>query len=133
MDSNPPAMSFFDFFFPKQAQAIHLRDLVHDQRLSLHRQRIAEIQRHRAEASQTRAFEERIEELERDVGQAGLVIEALLELLEEKNGLDRETILNRVNEIDARDGQQDGKLSPPPPPPKVPFTPKRKWNGPREG
>ena len=69
-------------------------------------------------------------QLERDVGQAGLVIEALLELLEETKTITRQSVADRTKDIDARDGTVDGRHTPPK---KEPFVPKRKWPGPREG
>jgi hypothetical protein len=123
-------MSFFDFIFPQEAQAAHLRQIAQVQTLQFQRQRLQELQKHRAEMAQNGQLEARIEEIECDVGQIALAFEALLELLEESGALTREKLSSRVREIDARDGVADGKLSPPK---KEPFVPKRRWQGPREG
>ena len=126
-------MDFLDFFFPEQAQASHLHQLAatsQQQALALHRERFKQQKQRREEDSRVADMEQRIVQLERDVGQAGLVIEALLELLEESKTLDRQLVAERTAEIDARDGTVDGRHTPPQ---KEPFSPKRKWPGPREG
>ncbi len=126
-------MDFLDFFFPEQAQASHLRQLAatsQQQALALHRERFNQQRQQRMEDSRVADMEPRIAQLERDVGQAGLVIEALLELLEEAKTLNRQAVAERTTEIDARDGTLDGRHTPPK---KEPFSPKRKWPGPREG
>jgi len=122
-------MSLFDFFFPEQAQASHLRSLAEQgeaQSLARHRERLAAVQSGRAEAARTRSLEQRIEQLERDLGQAGLAIEALLELLEQTGAVSREALAARIQQIDGRDGVADGRLTPPNP---DPFKPKRQWPG----
>ncbi len=120
-------MSFFDFFFPEQAQASHLRTLAEQgqsQATALHRQRYQETHQRRLEASLTKSLEQRIEQLEQDLGQAGLAIEALLELLEQSKFVSREELASRIREVDARDGVVDGFTAPPPP---EPFIPSRQW------
>ena len=129
-------MDFLDFFFPEQAQASHLRQIAaqnQQQALALHRERFHSAQEQRQTESRTQELESRVQKLERDVGQAGLVIEALIELLEEAGTFPREAVASRTADIDARDGTVDGRQTPPAPPPKAPFVPKRKWNGPRDG
>lgn len=74
-------MSFFDFLFPEQAQAVHFREIETAQSLHFQRQRLQELQQHRGEIAKNSQLEQRVEEIERDVGQIGLAFEALLELL----------------------------------------------------
>lgn len=122
-------MSFFDFFFPEQAQAAHLRKLAEQGRSqsdALHRQRVREAQERRAQLAEARGLEQRIVQLEQDLGQAGLVIEALLEILESSGTLTREALADRIHEIDARDGVVDGRITPAPP---EPFKPRNPWPG----
>ncbi|HWB07221.1 MAG TPA: hypothetical protein VG796_29625 [Verrucomicrobiales bacterium] len=122
-------MSLFDFFFPEQAQASHLRKLAEQgqaQSMSIHRERLAQVQAARAEDARTRGLEQRVEQLERDLGQAGLAIEALLELLEQSGALTREAFAGRIQEIDSRDGVDDGRMTPRD---TQPFSPKRSWPG----
>lgn len=131
--ANRSLMDFVDFFFPQQAQAGHLHDLAEATRrqtVALHRERFQRERQRREEDSQVAGMEQRIAQLERDMGQAGLVIEALLELLEESKTMNRQAVAERTTEIDARDGTVDGRHTPPK---KEPFSPKRKWPGPREG
>ncbi|WP_395753173.1 hypothetical protein [Prosthecobacter sp.] len=126
-------MDFLDFFFPEQAQASHLRELAalsQQQARALHRERFQQQRLRREDDSRAAEVQQRIEQLERDVGQAGLVIEALLELLEESQTLNRQLVAERTAAIDARDGTVDGRHTPPK---KEPWSPKRKWPGPREG
>ncbi|WP_395738191.1 hypothetical protein [Prosthecobacter sp.] len=126
-------MDFLDLFFPQQAQASHLRDLAEAsqrQNAAFQRERFRQQRQQREEDSRVAEVEQRIAQLERDIGQAGLVIEALLELLEESQTLNRQLVAERTTAIDARDGTVDGRRTPPK---KEPWSPRRKWPGPREG
>jgi hypothetical protein len=130
------AMNFLDLFFPEQAQASYLNQIANQGAIIAReqsRQRFHLEQKRRVQESKTQDMEKRVEQLEHDLCQAGLVIETLLELLEEAKVLDRQSVALRAHEIDARDGVIDGQKTPPSPPPKEPFIPKRRWNGPREG
>jgi hypothetical protein len=122
-------MSFFDFFFPEQAQASHLRRLAeqgHAHSTALHRQRLQAVQQQRQEESRTRSLEQKVAQLEQDLGHAALTIEALLELLEQSGAVTREALAARIREVDARDGVADGRLTPPAP---EPFAATRPWPG----
>ena len=122
-------MSFFDFFFPEQAQASHLRAIAEQgqsQVTAFHRQRYQQAQLQREELSRTRTQEQRIAQLEQDLSHAGLAIEALLELLEQSGVVTREALAVRTEEIDLRDGVVDGRITPPKP---ETFAPKRHWPG----
>lgn len=125
-------MNFFDFFFPEQAQAEHLRKLAalsQVQTLELNRQRVQSVHQQRLESRQTRTLEQRIAQLEEDLGQAALTIEALLELLEQSGTLTRTELETRARQIDANDGVIDGRITPPSPPTPEPPVPKRQWPG----
>lgn len=128
-------MSLFDFFFPEQAQASHLRTLAAQSSrdsLNLRREQISAQrtdQRNRILIGQAEA---QIEKLESELAESCLVIEGLIELLEENNILTRDALQTRVQALDAKDGVADGKLTPEderPAPPKKPFEPKRGWPG----
>jgi hypothetical protein len=125
-------MSFFDFFFPEQAQASHLRTIAESQRLqSVHdsQRRFREERDRRWESSRSQDLEKRVEELEQDLGQAGLVIEALLQLLEESGTLKRVDVAKRAIEVDMADGVRDGKISGPAEALRGrPFLSHRKWD-----
>ena len=120
-------MSFFDFFFPQIAQASHLRSIAETQRLeSMHaaNQRFREEREKRWDAARERNLEQRVEELERDLGQAGLIIESLLQVLEEKGALKREDIALRAAAVDAEDGMKDERITER----SKPFLPNRRWD-----
>jgi len=132
-------MSLFDFFFPEEAQAMHLRSLAENNAFEARRAMRERVREHR-ERTRAKIMEggnaQRIEKLEAELGEAMLVIEALLELLEEKGTIEREKLAERAKEIDGRDGMVDGaltieelrKLKP-----KKGFVPKRSWPGEGEG
>jgi hypothetical protein len=120
------SMDFFDFFFPEEAQAASLRQLAEtsqQQAMAQHRERFYRELERRAEDSRVSDLEHRVVQLERDITQAGFVIEALLQLLEESKTVSREAVAVRTGQIDGvrKAGKQER------------FTPKRKWNGPRDG
>ena len=93
------------------------------QTTELHRQRIEAIQQRRDEPARNRNLEQRILQLERELGQAGLAIEALLE---DSGVANRDAFGARIREIDGRDGVVDGRMSAPEP---EPFKPNRDWPG----
>lgn len=129
---NAATMSFFDFFFPEQAQASHLRSIAESQRLNSHRdgqRQFREERERRNEASHGQATERRVEELENDLGQAGLIIESLLQLLEESGTIKRDEVMKRAIAVDLADGIQDGRLTPAGIANRAkPFIPHRKWD-----
>ena len=91
-------MSLFDFFFPEEAQASHLRSLAESNSLVLTQARLA-----RARAEQTcLSAEKRVAELETEVGELTIVVEALLEILEEQGVLSKVDLARKIGEIDAR-------------------------------
>lgn len=100
-------MNIFDFLFPEQAQASHLRRLSESSAL-LHSQ--ARINSSRGQQAQM-SLENRIESLQSEVGQLAIVIEALLESLADRGILTREELARKMSEIDARDGVVDGRIT----------------------
>jgi hypothetical protein len=95
-------MSLFDFFFPEQAQASHLRRMA-DQGYRSRR----ESARARRESSR---LESRVDELEDDLGYVTLVLGGLLQALDEKGTLARKDVRAAISELDSLDGVPDGKL-----------------------
>ena len=91
-------MDLFDFFFPEQAQASHLRKIAR-QRTIPARQTSTD---HTAE----------IEALQQDVNFLTLVVTALLRRLAETETASLGDVQDLVDEIDALDGVADGGLSP---------------------
>ena len=120
-------MSLFDILFPEQAQAEHLRTLAETSRQQLamqsSRQYSEEMERRKAIRLNSKT-DDRVAELELEVAQSALVIEALLTLLEEKQLMTREELRERSAQIDAADGVIDGRITPAQ---DKPFVPKRDW------
>lgn len=94
-------MSLFDGFFPQEAQAFHLRRIA-DQ---LERGRDAEVQ-NVSDAS----LENRVQELERDLGFVSLVLGSILATLETKGSVTRADVCSAMQELDAADPTRDEHL-----------------------
>lgn len=93
-------MSLFDWFFPQQAQAAHLRSLSE--------------RTHRNQKSQQQnlgSLRHRIAQLEENQGVIALVLGSLLEKLDDNGVLARGDIEAKMQEIDEYDGIKDGKLN----------------------
>jgi len=95
-------MSLFDFFFPEQAQASHLRRLA-DQ--SSGRRRSS--QRNNSAVNQ---LEKRVSDLEEDLGFAALVLASVMAKLDENGTVTRDDIRAAMKEVDEIDGVADGRL-----------------------
>lgn len=95
-------MSLFDWFFPEQAQASHLRTLTEQNRRN-----------RRTQNSQNRAVDDlanRVQALESDLGFVSLVLGSMMTKLDEKGTLTRDDIKAAMQEVDEVDGVADGKL-----------------------
>lgn len=94
-------MDMFDFFFPEQAEAMHLR-------------RIARNTAARSSAPSVGAQQtnEEIAALRADVGFLSLVLAAILKRLDETQTMSLADVKDIVDEIDALDGVGDGGLDP---------------------
>ncbi len=92
-------MSLYDFFFPEQAQATHMRTLA-SQSVS------ADIRRRTSE----RKSASRLDDLENDVGFVALLLAAMLDKLDEKGVVTRDDLRNAVAKLDEIDGVRDGRL-----------------------
>ena len=99
-------MSLFDFFFPEQAQATHLRTLAEQQR----RNQLLARSKSAQSARRSDELEQRVSELEHDLGFVTLVLGSILETLENKGTVTREELKNQLDELDSIDGVSDGKL-----------------------
>ncbi len=122
-------MSLFDFVFPEQAQAVHLRTLAENSQREAMSQRAAETAerlRMRQVSRLKTKTDDRVEKLENQLAQSALIIESLVTLLDEKGVVSRDELKERVARIDAEDGVIDGKITPPS---EKPFVPKRDWPG----
>jgi len=85
-------MSLYDFFFPEQASASHLRRMVNQHDRQQRRDRIQE-------QSQSN-IEERLTELESDLGMVTLVLASLLETANNNGAVSREDIKKVIDELD---------------------------------
>lgn len=104
-------MSLFDFLFPDVAQATHLRRLADATAQASMQSRLSQ-----ARGNQQRlSAEKRVQELESEVAQLTLVVEALIEKLVENGVTNREDLASKIAEIDLSDGVEDGRITPPPP------------------
>jgi hypothetical protein len=122
-------MSLFDFFFPEQAQAVHLRSIAQSAR-SQDFQRSKEIFEKRRESFRDARPDQRVEKLQRELEQSALVIESLISLLEDKKILTRQECQLRIAQIDSADGVVDGRITPEDErPDHRPVLPKRDWPG----
>ncbi len=99
-------MSLFDFFFPEQAQASHLRQIAEQNQRAAwqHTQGAAFTD------ARVRELEERVWKLENDLGFVALLCGSLLKSLEAKSQLSRQELLAVMHELDASDGWIDGKM-----------------------
>ena len=130
-------MSLFDFFFPDQAQASHLRDIARSQRLQASRThaRAGRDPEMSDLKDQLASAHREIDELRDELGEAALVIEALIEKLELATVITREELAALAREVDARDGVVDGKITKEEPVDdndpglKLKFSSNRKWPG----
>jgi hypothetical protein len=102
-------MSFFDFFFPEQAQAHHLRRIASGMQ-SQSRRRRRERVRHGAMQDKLEAIEFRLDELERDNTVLGLVSMALFKKLCDTTDLSLVEFQNILKEVDKLDGVEDGRI-----------------------
>ncbi len=93
-------MDLFDFFFPEQAQAAHLRDIARSKRYE-RRTRIASSD-HSAE----------IADLRDDVNFLSMVLTAILKRLTETETMTVADVQDILDEIDRLDGRSDSGLDP---------------------
>lgn len=93
-------MDMFDFFFPEQAQAHHLRQLARQQSL------------HASSASRASGQASEISALRTDVKFLTLVLTAILKRLAETKTMSLADVQDLLGEIDSLDGVPDGGLDP---------------------
>lgn len=102
------SMSFFDYLFPEQAQASHMRNIANSMSLSRTQGRITQARVERKAMTN----EKRVSELEDEVARMTIIMEGLLELFDEKELVSRVDLARKIGEIDARDGTIDGRITP---------------------
>lgn len=102
-------MGLFDFFFPEQAQAERLRELVDQQRQVLRRTR-TEARASMQAKTTVDQLQKQIETLRNDLGYVTLLLGALVDQLDAKGTLTRSDLRAAVEAIDMVDDVEDGKL-----------------------
>ena len=118
-------MSLFDFLFPEWAEASHLRSLAETSERRERREAFSQHRDRQRRHLAGKSTDRKIEILERELAEASLVIEALIEVLEADGKTTRADLAQRIRQIDARDGVADGKLTPAS---EQPFRSNRKWD-----
>ena len=103
-------MSLFDFFFPEQAQASHLRRLA-DQKHAEGKSESRTSQTIETNSFRIFELEQRVTELERDLGFVTLLVAGFLKTVENKDYVTREEICSVMEKLDVLDSFQDGRLS----------------------
>lgn len=101
-------MSLFDFFFPEQAQASHLRRLADQNSARFRKLRRATGQ----SASQTslEQLQERVDGLRGDLGFVTLVLGSLVARLDRQGVVTRADLQAAMSEVDGLDELVDGQL-----------------------
>jgi len=101
-------MSLFDFFFPEQAQATHLRSIANSARYQ--RRRSARASAGGPPPPQVAALEQRVAALEADLGFTSLVLAAVMARLDARGHVTNAEVKSLIAELDALDGVNDGRL-----------------------
>lgn len=102
-------MGLFDFFFPEQAQAERLRELVDQQRQVLRRTRTEARTSIHAKTT-TDQLQKEVQSLRNDLGYVTLLLGAIVDQLDAKGTLTRTDLRAAVEAIDLVDDVEDGKL-----------------------
>jgi hypothetical protein len=132
-------MSFFNSIFPaRQHSAVTTRPAPRTG--DDHRRHVASETMQTAEQRANLDLASRVQELEQDAAHAAMLVEALVELLEERVGIPRHEISSRIAEMLALSTAAANPLRPdtsppaPPPTPELPpqpprerFLPRRNW------
>ena len=95
-------MNLFDFMFPEQAEATHLRSI--SEKLSTNRIREKKM------ASKNSIVSQEVQDLGDDVGFIALMLMSLMKKMIEKEIITKEEILLTITEMDGLDGVLDGKI-----------------------
>ena len=102
-------MGLFDFFFPEQAQAERLRELVDQQRHMLRKTR-TEARTSVQAKSTLDQLQKEVQTLRNDLGYVTLLLGAIVDQLDAKGTLTRAELREAVEAIDLVDDVEDGKL-----------------------
>ena len=100
-------MSLFDFFFPQQATASHLRAIREQQFDTMYQQRKTA----RSQDADAERLAKRLTNVENDLGFLTLLLAGLLDVLDERGTIRREDVKKQLERLDVADGMRDGRLS----------------------
>jgi hypothetical protein len=100
-------MSLYDFFFPDEAQAQHLR------KMAIQSEYANRLREHESGLLQqsNQQLGGRVARLERDVGALALVVASILKRLDEKGHVTRDEVKETIQKLDLLDSVRDGKIS----------------------
>ncbi len=116
-------MSAFDFFFPEQAQASHLRSLVRQKQFEY-----SNDQRENKDLREELKYSAKvIQKISKELAETQLIVKSMMELIEEAGVCSSEQIWDKMREVDLRDGVEDGQITPASQRPKPKFEAKRSW------
>ena len=101
-------MKLFDFIFPAEAQAAHLRRVADVQTFTVRHRDYEE----RARARRHAEIDERFDSVEQQLGFLTLMLEAIIRKTEEKGVLTRDELKTLMKSIDLEDGHADGRYTP---------------------
>jgi hypothetical protein len=99
-------MSLFDFMFPEQAQAMHLRELCSQNKRSIS-SKIFEGKRNNDDIKYLKSENN---QLRNDMGVMALTLASLMRAIEKKGLLTNDEIKAMITEVDLMDSIKDGKL-----------------------
>ena len=103
-------MSLFEFFFPEQAQASHLRRLA-DQQDTLQKDESAVQETIETNSFRIHELEQRVTDLERDLGFVSLLLAGFLKTIENKDYITRAEVCAVMEQLDVLDMFRDGRMS----------------------
>lgn len=124
-------MSLLDLLFPEQAQASHLRGLLRHQQLESKRtgndRGIAAEGKLSDLSEQVADLANKVRSLEARLNESDLLTHALAEMLFQTCDYTQEDLRALIEDIDARDGVKDGRITPEKQRPVPKFVAKRSW------
>lgn len=100
-------MSLFDFLFPQQAQAMHLRDIASTSSKASYAMRAKEIDEH-GNRRRLGVLARRVEKLENDLALTAMVNALLVKRYLADTGKNLEQLRAEIAEVDRSDGVEDG-------------------------
>ena len=104
-------MSLFDFFFPEEAEAKHLRSQVKLNQVKAYREREDEKTSAKTK-TRLRELEKQVDELVEELAESNLVTQALVKLITHGDPHETEHFKKLIADIDANEEFTDSKVMP---------------------